>query len=192
MSQYRKPRRTRYRIDTHRGPVDVLAYSPEGARRAAENAGYSILAGGGPRVARKQKSSQPARWTVNDAAIRAACRALGVEWEVRITRTKATRTNGVHRLRIRNGRPVHFIAGPALADTAKATATLWHELTHAAQAERVAREGGVHHDPLSALHAWVKFCNRQNRWCYERRPIEVEARATADNPPLSIPLVKPA
>jgi hypothetical protein len=185
-----RPRRTRYRIETHRGPVDVLAYSPEGARNAAERAGYSIVTG--PRPARKRTIQGEARWTVDDRALRAACRALGVEWDVRVTRTKAQRTNGVHRLRVRNGRPVHYITGPALADTAKATATLWHELTHAAQAERAARDAGVHHDPSLANLAWCRFVRRQQRYPYSVRPIEVEARATAENPPLPIPLVAPA
>ena len=185
-----RPRRTRYRVETHRGPVDVLAYSPDGARSAAIRAGYTVVAG--PFVSRRRTQAGDARWTVDDRAIRRACVALGVEWDVRITRTKAQRTNGVHRLRIRSGRPVHYITGPALADTAKATATLWHELTHAAQAERVARERGVHGDPLGALHAWVAFVRTQNRWSYERRPIEIEARRAAEAPPLPIPLVKPA
>jgi hypothetical protein len=52
----------------------------------------------------------------------------------------------------------------------EASGTLWHELTHAMQAERVVKAG----------ESWQSHTAAQARWTYSRRPIEIEARQMSD------------
>jgi len=110
-------------------------------------------------------------------ALADACDLLGIRNRVEVRFHGAVgNTNGTHRYsfpRVRSAAdvaslaPVHRIVIKSYLSPEQASSTLWHELTHAAQAERVSRE-----DPS----LWWAFIRKQRRIPYSHRPIENEAR----------------
>lgn len=178
-------RRTRYRVTAERAGQgrswDVLAYSRESALRFLERQGYyNIEMTTGRR--RPVGSGQPARWEIDRTALKRACAMLGITWEVKITRTTARgRTGSWTMSPERHTAKVHRITANKLSDLETANRTLWHELTHAAQCERV---GGT----------WAQYFahhRREHGYPYTIRPCEVEARANAEQYG-HIMLVRPA
>lgn len=78
---------------------------------------------------------------------------------------------GAHQLRSAYPEPVHHITVKSWLSPEQAGQTLWHELCHAMQSERVCLDG----DFSNVLAAWRRTPER--RGAYERRPIEIEARS---------------
>lgn len=109
-------------------------------------------------------------WTLNRANYRAALDFFGIRLPVTIKQTshKGGRY-GAHQLRPSGGLH-HHITVKSWLSPEQAGQTLWHELTHAMQAERCAAD-----NPGRELVAWRQTPER--RGAYARRPIEVEARS---------------
>lgn len=129
-------------------------------------------------VARRKPAAGVARWAVNQAALRRACRELDIRWPVKITRTAHRQRAGRHKLRLATGAatPTHYITAGKLEGVGRASEILWHELAHAMQAERTAREKGAL-DGLAMLRAWGAHSRAMRFWDYDIRPTEVEARS---------------
>lgn len=137
--------RTRYHLPT-RGQyvLDVKAGDYRKQQRAAE-----IKAQGGYRV--------------DQRALRAAIETLGLKLPVKIRYNgRVGQTNGNYTFR--GG--YHDIMLKTYHTADQASSTLWHELTHAMQSERV---GGT-------LGTWAEYRKGQRRYTYRQRPMEVEAR----------------
>lgn len=105
-------------------------------------------------------------WELNYVALRNARRELGLTLPVTVRKNgREGGTNATYRLKPEG----HHIVVKSYLTRQQATEALWHELQHAQQAERV---GGT-------VEAWKVEHNRQRKWPYKRRPMELEARHTA-------------
>lgn len=165
-------RRTRYiaTITTERGcerEIHVLDYTPGAARAllAERHPGWtihSLLP-----AATHAKVQRGGAWHIDAAALREACDLLGIRGKVRVRLDgRYGRTNANHRYTIQGN---HNIMVKSYLTVAQATESLWHELQHAAQAES-----------SGDYAAWYAHVRQQQRYPYRIRPIEVEARATAE------------
>ncbi len=104
-------------------------------------------------------------WRVDPEALKAACDLLGLRLPVKVrfnARQGATAGNYRHK------GTYHDIMLKSYRTAEQASETLWHELTHAMQAERAGDQW-----------AWNSVANDQRRYPYSRRPIEIEAREIA-------------
>lgn len=170
MSNYRQ-RRSRYTVTLSTGERKViLAYSAEGARNYYAEF-YASMGITVTRVAqgdyRKQQHAANRQaqggFTIDRQALAFAIEYLGLTWPVDIrTHARVGGTQGNHRL-TPNHR--HNIMVKSYLTPEEASSTLWHELTHAAQAERAGN-----------YHAWSEFVREQRRIPYSHRSIEIEAR----------------
>ena len=111
---------------------------------------------------------------VGEAFVRSDGRIVG------LNTATAGGTEWRHKIKLRRGQ-----------SPAQASRTLWHELTHAMQAERrVGRmiDAGV--SPRKVFDAW-KFCHERGHrtTAYEHKPVEIEARTHEDYAD-ALPLVK--
>lgn len=168
-------RRTRYTVYYDDDKPEVcLAYTPEGARKLFEKLGHSVI-----RVERGdyRKTRTGGGFVINKAALADAIELLGLKLPVKVrTHARVGDTNGNYRLR--DG--WHDIMLKSYHTPEQASSTLWHELTHAMQAERA---GGK--------DEWRSVRNEQRRYSYRIRPIEVEAREMSEAM-ADIPLCRPA
>jgi hypothetical protein len=168
-------------------PVEkiILAYSADGARRYYEGIDWSVLDVYALKRRRAPNAHAPAVWQIDERAIRSACKTLDIRWPVRITRTASMSKLGRHAFRHSRvwSTPRHYITVDKRVSVAESTRVLWHELAHAAQAERAAeayaREAGVASRmvllPREAVDAWRKAELRSRKYKYEKRPCEIEA-----------------
>lgn len=159
-------RRSRWTVETDIGKRVILAYDAMGAQNYYTGRGHAVygVTKGDYRMVPKPGGS----FKVNQKALADALEVLKLKLPVKIrTHARQGATNGNHRLS-REG--YHDIMVKSYLTPEEASSTLWHELTHAQQAENA---GGVDH--------WNKVCNDQRRrYPYSRRPIEVEARAMSE------------
>lgn len=103
---------------------------------------------------------------IDNAAVRDACELLGIGLPVDVRFSgRVGPTNGSHAF---DGER-HRIMLKSYLTPEQATRTLWHELTHAMQAERA-----------GSVLAWGAFSRAQRSYSYSNRPIELEARRMAD------------
>lgn len=113
-------------------------------------------------------------WSISKAAVADACRELGVTEPVKIKWSQGRRRLGCHRYTAAAG---HSITVTTYHATALGISeTIWHELTHAMQLEKVKREqaaAGVTVDHR-VFHAMYR---RENASVgYRRNAFEVQAR----------------
>jgi hypothetical protein len=165
--------------------ITIMAYTPESARRWLETSGYIVLRLSAAKRRKSIAAGKAAAWEIDQRALQSAMDKLDVTWKVRITRTASRTKLGAHRLRYREPmhRPQHSITVDKTVSPTEATRILWHELCHAAQAERAARkfatEAGCPVGALTGrecLTAWREDNARSRRYSYDARPIEIEAR----------------
>lgn len=162
-------RRKRFTVtDTSGRKTVVLAYSAENAydwcerRRGIEV--ESVVAGDyrtASRTANVRASGR--KFAIDYPALREACSLLDIDLPVKVRlHSKVGNTHANHRF---NG-TFHNIMLKSYLTAAEASSALWHELTHAMQAERA---GGT-------KEAWNAYRAKNGSGNYHRRPIEVEAR----------------
>lgn len=180
-------RRQRYTVTLESGERKViLAYNGADATAWFIGRGYRV-----EKVERGDyhhaEASSPTGWRLNQGNLREAIAFLGIELPVRIKQTghKGGRY-GAHGFQPLRGK---FMKNPAL-DTAsggmyhnitiknwlspeKAGETLWHELTHAKQAEEASASATT---MRAKFNAWRTCESRGNGVTYMRKPVEVEAR----------------
>lgn len=161
-------------------PVVCMTYTAESARAFYERNGQTVtrVVKGDHRVeARNAAIKAAGGFRLDRAALQAACAELGLKLPVKVRfNSRVGGTNGNYRFMGTH----HDVMLKSYRTPQQATATLWHELCHAMQAERA---GGT--------PEWAKVRAEQQRVPYSRRPIEVEARrfaAERSNRPLTRPL----
>lgn len=166
-------RRTRFtatvcRLDRQDAPSEkrvILAYDPVGVRKHYNRMGYVVLdvvKGDHRREAYKAAVKSSGGFTVDRRALKDACDLLGITKPVRIRfSSKVGSTNGNYRFM----GTYHDIMLKSYHSPAQASSTLWHELTHAMQAERA---GGTQ-------EAWQAE-HEKSKGKYKRCPREIEAR----------------
>ena len=182
MSYYRtrKPRRSRYTVTFSDGDKGViLAYAGQSDEIVKHYARMgktvvSVVKGdhvNGPRAA------NGGGWSIIPANYREALDFFGLTMPVKVKQTAHQGGRyGAHSFRVGpDGRPYHHITVKSWLDPQQAGRTLWHELTHAMQAER---EAAGTRTTADALRAWRTTSARMGS--YRDRPIEVEARAHED------------
>ena len=181
-----RPRRSRHTALVHRHgetPTQkvILCYTVQQAVDYYMRQGYTVI-----RVVKGDLVNVPqdGGWRLDPVQYRAALDFLGIRWPVVIKQTSRVGGQyGAHRLKPQAGRLVHSITVKSYLRAEDAGRTLWHELCHAMQAERVSAG-----DPSNAVVAWRNTDERLGS--YRNRPIEVEARSYEDfndEMPLAIP-----
>jgi hypothetical protein len=163
--------RTRFTVTFEDGTKKViLCYNAAEARHYYEHKGYAVagvMRGDYRKQARVAAIKSQDGHTIDTAALNVAKAELGLIMPVKIRRDgRVGQTNGNHRLR---GFEHHIMLKSYLTPE-QATHTLWHELTHAVQAERAIASG----------RGWAAVSNEQRRYRYSVRPIEIEANKIAD------------
>jgi hypothetical protein len=162
-------RRTRWTIVLAGGePFVMLAYDEDQIRRHYEGRGKTVV-----RITKGDfRKTQPPRlastgFVIDNAVLDDAKDLLGLQKPVKIRfNNRVGGTLGNHRFRLDG---YHDIMLKRYLSADRANKTLWHELTHAMQAER----SGDYND-------WVIFSKAQRKISYDKRPIEIEAREMAD------------
>jgi len=145
----------------------VLAYSADSIRMRYSIPGATILGierGDYRAKARAAAVHAAGGFTVNRQAVDDAAALLGLKLPVRIRfNSRVGRTNGNYRFKGDH----HDIMLKSYRTPEQASDTLWHELTHALQAERDGRADEA---------VWADVRRSQAHYSYLIRPIEVEAR----------------
>lgn len=173
MSTYRttRQRRSRYTVFLVGGEFKViLTYSAADARTYFERRGYKVSRVGKGDVRKQIRARQTQAeggYRIDQKALKDAIAILGLKLPVRVRQhARVGNTNGNYR----HGVTHHNIMIKSYLTPEQASKTLWHELTHAQQAERAGDYAG-----------WTLESQQQRRsYAYWNRPIEVEARANAD------------
>jgi hypothetical protein len=147
----------------------ILAYEPESVENHLLRRGYEDPIVNTVRRRPPVGAGLPAAWSIDHAALAHACAVLGVSWPVEIRRTTARGHTGRHVMTERDYGMRHRITVNKLSDPAKASRTIIHELTHAAQAEAA-----------GSMSAWHRRCKAEHRLPHRARPMEREAYANAE------------
>lgn len=164
-------RRTRFTVFTRRPGSEeivkqvVLAYGTECARNYYTGRGWTVL--GVERGDYRKQIKAEGGYRIDRAALRDAIDLLGIKLPVKI-RFNSRVGNTAGNYRFRNGG--HDIMLKSYHTAEQASSTLWHELTHAMQAERA---GGT-------TETWASFHREQARYSYRNRPVEIEARQMSE------------
>lgn len=170
----------------------ILAYTRESVAEFYARQGWEVIKVESGRKPRATTRPDNPPWDLDDRAIREAREFLGLRHPVRLKKTGAAGGRvGAHQLRptgglagVKNGRLVnpdtatgliHHITLKSWQSAEQASRTIWHELTHALQAERAASELSAD-TPLAAIRAWNRVAARDRGIAYNRKSIEVEAR----------------
>jgi hypothetical protein len=117
------------------------------------------------------------RFDVDDAAVAQASQQLGVTLPVRVFKRRYAHATGNY-LGIRDG--AHRIGVHCELASAEASRVLWHELTHAAQAERLGGSDAFdrrRNDEVHAAGLTRQDAARAEGARYEQMPLEREALA---------------
>lgn len=188
-------RRKRFKVRVRKTPtanatsIIIMAYSADRARSYANSCGWVVERVSSVKRHRAVGAKSAALWRVDAPALRTACAVLDINWPVRVTRTTSLDKRGQHAFKYRSLWPTarHYITVDKRLSPEEATYVLWHELAHAAQAERCAEQyaleaGLVSRDLVSgreAVDAWRKAESRSRHYKYVERPCEVEANNVA-------------
>ncbi len=117
-------------------------------------------------------------YRLDESALAEASEYLGLKLPIRVRySSRAGNVRGNYRLgRSTSGPNFHNIMLKTYIGAEQASKTLWHELTHAMQAEREMLAAGLDlRDPAGKI-AWQSADARGRGIGYSRKPIEVEAR----------------
>jgi hypothetical protein len=161
-----RKRRQRYTAYLDEGaPIVVFAYTTAGARAVAKgmtSARVVDIKRGDARMTLNPAGG----WRLDANALERARRTLNLKLPVIVTtNSREGDTNGTYEFQARQQR--HKVMLKSYLTPESASRVLWHELTHAAQAERA-----------GSFVKWMVYCAEQQQgWCYDERPMELEARA---------------
>lgn len=194
---YRRPRRSRFVATGVAGRkaeegMHVMAYSVEDAREVLRQ--HGITAESVVPLAAAIRKPDGGGYRLDESAIEEAKEFFGLTLPVRVQfNSRVGGTDGNWRLSSDyiGGPNFHKIMLKSYLTPEKASETLWHELTHAMQAEREARAAGVEPSHAEAKRVWRESAIRGKGTAYARKPIEIEARAHeqyAEALPLARPL----
>lgn len=189
-------RRTRWLCELSRNGKtterQILAYNADSVRDHYTRLGYDVHSVKAHRPSRTAVKATNPPWRKNERAIREAIELFGLTLPVEIKLTShAGGRYGAHTLhpvggqvRVHNGRIywaetatglVHRITVKAWRSAEEASRTLWHELTHAMQAERELSKL-ANSSIKDKLEGWRTCADRGHGLSYSRKPLEIEAR----------------
>ena len=182
-------KRSRYTAYLAKGdPKVILAYSPGSVRDFYECMGHTVVRverGDYRRKARVAEARSQARpWRLDRAALAEVIDFLGLEMPVTVKQTsRVGAQSGCHNFKPAQGQfytdperdtacggMTHHITVKDYIGPERASEVIWHELTHAMQAERAA--AGLT-DPRDQFDAWAAC---KIKGVYRESPIEREAR----------------
>lgn len=193
----RRRRRTRWLCELSRDGEavtrQILAYNRESARAHYERMGYLVRSIEAHRPSKSWERPANKAWRKDERAIREAIEFFGLTLPVEIKLTShAGGRFGAHSLMPVGGRVrivgnrvhnistatgiVHRITLKSWRSAEEASRTLWHELTHAMQAERALAKLTAPYTAHEALQAWGSCADLGKGVKYDRKPVEVEAR----------------
>lgn len=116
-------------------------------------------------------------WKIDWDALRAACYTLGLEWPVTVRVVPSLEHEGFYQVYCPpfSGQYRHLISLRPFRGVLETNRTLWHELSHALDAERDVREVGLIKRHLNALieKELIEYDSRSG----ERRARRLENRA---------------
>ena len=189
MSYYsRRPRRSRFTVTVEGYPAKrvILAYTAQGAVDHYNSCGLRVLDVVKGDLVNVHTPERKGGWKLS-GRLAEAQDFLGLTIPVKIKQTGHQGGRyGAHSLRIdrATGKPYHHITVKSWLSVAEAGRTLWHELTHAMQAERCAAAlaaDGPYPVALADLSAsaWLRAWDTtpERMGSYQTRAIEVEARS---------------
>lgn len=172
----------------------ILAYSAQSVIDHYNRRGIAVVGIEKGDFRKVRAAAKPSgRYAKNERAIREAIAFFDLKLpvEIKLTGHQGGRM-GAHTLSLKGGQVVHRGTRVYGAQTAtslfhkisvknwltpeEAGRTLWHELTHAMQAERAFAGLPSDASPYERAKAWQGCAERSRRIPYSRRPIEVEAR----------------
>jgi hypothetical protein len=134
------------------------------------------------RVGVPPNTTAKAGWQIDSLALANACEQLGIIHPVRVRFQSGIFRWGTHYSRCTNGEYWHRICiNQRLTSLDNANQTMWHELTHAAQAEEFSRETGK---PITKWHEWYDHWLAKGEWgnTYRGNKFEIAAnKAAKDN-----------
>lgn len=129
------------------------------------------------------------KWKLDETALQEIKDFFGLRLPVYVRRTAGRQTYGTYRLKMGHELPrsvaarigvhgeklYHHLTVSGRRSPEKASATVWHELTHAMQAERIIdmQAGKAARQQQSA---WFSANREDNQHRYDDRPWEIEAR----------------
>lgn len=174
------PRRSRYTAFFEgREPSVILTYSAENAREYYTKRGYTVVRitkGDHRKQAHAREREATGGFHIDRAALKEAQRILGLKLPVKVRlHGRHGQTDGNHQFK----GAWHNIMLKRYLTPEEATEALWHELTHALQAER-----------QGTKTKWTAHSSNQRRYAYRIRPIEIEARQMANRMAPNHPLCR--
>jgi hypothetical protein len=203
----KRPRRSRHEaIVSRNGETEtryVRAYGVDDARAYYEARGYIV------HDVRKPPTTGTVEWKLNQPAVDEAIAFLGIKLPVTIKQTRRTGSQkGAHTMRpegpgirvtssgivgLRTAERAawsHRITAKSYLSPAEASAVLWHELTHAMQAERVIASLPADASPIDIYNA--HHSAYFDGTAYTRKPWEIEANEFAASFADELPLARAA
>lgn len=165
-------RRSRFTVVLEgREPFVTLAYSATQIRKAY---GFHNVVTVTKGDFRKKVRATPTGggFQIDARALKQAIALLGLKVPVKVRQhSRVGNTHGNYRFRASTAaKPQHHdIMLKSYLTPAEASHTLWHELTHALQAER-----------CGSLLGWAAESRKQRSYSYHFRPVEIEANRMAD------------
>jgi hypothetical protein len=157
-------KRQRYTVEMQDGTRQViLAYDGAGADSYYRRRGYDVkrVTKGDYRKTQALREAATGGFTIDRAALKDACDLLGLKLPVRLRyNSRVGRTMANHRF----WGDYHDVMLKSYLTPEEASTALWHELTHAMQAERA-----------GTLHEWLRI-GKAEHGLYEHAPTEIEAR----------------
>ena len=184
-------RRQRFTVTLEGGVRKVLlAHYAGDARAHYERRGIVVIGVERGDYRKRERAAQGFR--IDRDAVREAADLLGITWPIEFASTSSYgSTRGNHQLRYRGGSyrcdgnrhynldtatsVYHRIMVKSYLSAEQAGRTIWHELTHAMQAERATRDAGAV-TMREVNEAWAGCSARGRGVTYRAKPIEVEAR----------------
>jgi hypothetical protein len=115
-----------------------------------------------------------AGWVIDQDAVIDAMDSLEIEFPVHIRFMTARYRNGTHRTKVSDA---HHITLDQTRDIESSNFTLWHELTHAMQSERFARQTGK---SIKRFHDEAYKEHGVSGQAYNSNPYEREANRVAE------------
>lgn len=173
----------------------IIAPNAESVRAHYTGRGYKVKSVV-PYNTAHVKAKNGGGWKLSNAYWRKALEEFGLQLPVVVQQIgRVGDTNANYRLLMRGQEPrgvvvprganlFHLVKAKSYHTAEQASESLWHELTHARQAEEAIRKSlgddGWQRNPFAAYEAWERKAKYQREnFPYENRPIEREARRTA-------------
>lgn len=193
----RRQRRTRWTVtylaNGEEKTRQALGYDPDFIWDWYERRGYNLISV--EKTPNRQRGTSAAKaprdFSIDEAALAEAIEFFGIKQPVVIRfngrlgsvagnhrfRSTALHSTAQDRREVGEAHTYHRIMIKSYLSPENASKTLWHELTHAMQAER---EAGEEAAGFAGIRRWNQADARDRKYSYDVRPCEIEAREHED------------